>query len=352
MRKGGGRADREPAAGPRRRSDHARWKPARGRETVGDLDLLVTGPDPTPSLDRFIAHPTVQEVLARGENKASARVGLEGLQVDVRALAPATSARRCSISPAARTTTSRIRTRRLRMGLKLSEYGLFRIEDDVKNRRRDRGTASMKRSGCHGSRRSCARTAASRGPPSKAACRSWWNCGDIVGDVHMHTTRPTVPPDRRNGCGGARTGASNTSPSPTTRRGSHGERPRRGAAVARRGVREDQQRGKKGIRSSPGSSATSCRDGALDLENDALAELDLVIGSARGHMNMEAAEMTDRLLRALDARTSASSAIPPAACCCSAILPVRLRPRGRGGSRRGVWMEINARPERLDLHGR
>src|SRR5437763_1353733 len=48
----------------------------RGRETVGDLDLLVTGPDPAAALDRFVAFPRVQEVLARGENKASAKVGM------------------------------------------------------------------------------------------------------------------------------------------------------------------------------------------------------------------------------------------------------------------------------------
>src|SRR5215510_5707467 len=58
----------------------------RGRETVGDLDLLVTGPHATPALDRFLEWPKIGEVLARGENKASARVAGEGLQVDVRAL--------------------------------------------------------------------------------------------------------------------------------------------------------------------------------------------------------------------------------------------------------------------------
>src|SRR5436190_18674955 len=58
----------------------------RGRETVGDVDLLVTGPNATAVLDRFIAHPKVGEVLGRGENKSSAKVGHEGLQVDVREL--------------------------------------------------------------------------------------------------------------------------------------------------------------------------------------------------------------------------------------------------------------------------
>src|SRR5579871_2461529 len=53
----------------------------RGRETVGDLDLLVTGPAANDVLERFVQFPRVDELLARGENKASAKVGREGLQV-------------------------------------------------------------------------------------------------------------------------------------------------------------------------------------------------------------------------------------------------------------------------------
>ena len=74
---------------------------------MGDLDLLVTGPGAAAVLERFVAYPRVDEVLARGENKASAKVGREGLQVDVRALPPRKLRRgACNTSPAARTTTS------------------------------------------------------------------------------------------------------------------------------------------------------------------------------------------------------------------------------------------------------
>ena len=104
----------------------------RGRETVGDLDLLVTGPDAAAALDRFVAYPRVQEVLGRGENKASARVGLEGLQVDVRALPPESFGAAMQYFTGSKDHNVAIRTRAVRMGLKLSEYGLFRIEDDVK----------------------------------------------------------------------------------------------------------------------------------------------------------------------------------------------------------------------------
>jgi DNA polymerase (family 10) len=94
------------------------------------------------------------------------------------------------------------------------------------------------------------------------------------------------------------------------------------------------------------------RDGSMDLAGDALAELDLVIGSVHSHMNMESAEMTDRLLRALECPH----------------LRILGHPTGRillhrepftfdfdrvvaEAVRRGVRLEINASPERLDLSG-
>ena len=58
----------------------------RRKETIGDVDLLVTGPDPAPALDRFVKFPRVREVLAHGENKTSAKIGHEAVQVDVRVL--------------------------------------------------------------------------------------------------------------------------------------------------------------------------------------------------------------------------------------------------------------------------
>ncbi len=105
----------------------------RGRETVGDLDLLVTGP--TPLRPRWSASsriPRVEEVLGRGENKASAKVGREGLQVDVRALPPDSFGAAMQYFTGSKDHNVAIRTRAVKMGLKLSEYGLFRVEDESK----------------------------------------------------------------------------------------------------------------------------------------------------------------------------------------------------------------------------
>jgi DNA polymerase (family 10) len=94
------------------------------------------------------------------------------------------------------------------------------------------------------------------------------------------------------------------------------------------------------------------KDGEMDLANDALAELDIVIGSVHSFMNLEPAEMTDRLLRALE---------------CPSLrvlghLTGRMLLHREGyqfdfekvaakAAERGVWLEINSSPERLDIYG-
>jgi DNA polymerase (family 10) len=100
----------------------------RGKETVGDLDLLVTGPNPTAALDAFVKHPRVGQVLARGENKASAEVGVEALQVDLRTLPEESFGAALQYFTGSKEHGVAVRTRAVRMGLTLNEYGLFEVE--------------------------------------------------------------------------------------------------------------------------------------------------------------------------------------------------------------------------------
>ncbi len=104
----------------------------RGRETIGDLDLLVTGPNAAAALDRVAANPKVHEVLGRGPNKTSVKLGREGLQVDVRALEHASFGAAMQYFTGSKEHNVALRQRAIRMGFKLSEYGLFRAEDDVR----------------------------------------------------------------------------------------------------------------------------------------------------------------------------------------------------------------------------
>ena len=76
----------------------------RGRETVGDLDMLVTGPacaedEVAAAVEYTAAYPPIAELLAKGQNKVSFRLR-SGLQVDVRFLPRAAMALPCNTSPA------------------------------------------------------------------------------------------------------------------------------------------------------------------------------------------------------------------------------------------------------------
>jgi DNA polymerase (family 10) len=116
-------------------------------------------------------------------------------------------------------------------------------------------------------------------------------------------------------------------------------------------VRELNRKG-LGIRIFSGLECDILRDGAMDLANDALAELDLVIGSVHSHMNLEPAQMTDRLLRALECPHLHILGHPT-----GRILlhrdpfPFDFERVVAEAVRRGIWLEINASPERLDLNG-
>jgi DNA polymerase (family 10) len=324
----------------------------RGRETVGDLDLLITGPEATAALERFIGYAKVDEVLARGENKASAKVGREGLQVDVRALPKESFGAAMQYFTGSKDHNVAIRTRAVRMGLKLSEYGLYRVADDS-------AVAGETESGIY-----------------EALGLTWIppelreNCGEVEaaeenrlpdlvgfqqirGDLHMHTTETDGRATLEEMAEAARRHGYEyiaiTDHSKALAM-ANGLDEARAVAFAKQ-VREMNCNG-LGIRIFSGIECDILRDGAMDLANDALAELDIVIGSVHSHMNLDAAEMTERLLRALECP----------------YLKVLGHPTGRillhrdpfpfdfervvtEAVRRGVWLEINASPERLDLSG-
>jgi DNA polymerase (family 10) len=324
----------------------------RGRETVGDLDLLVTGPNATAALETFIAFPRVDELLARGENKASAKVGREGLQVDVRALPPGSFGAAMQYFTGSKDHNVAIRTRAVKMGLKLSEYGLFRVEDDVR-------VAGETEAGIYEAlgmawippelRENCGEIEAAE----ERRLPELIELGHIRGDLHMHTTetdgRATLEEMAAAACERGYEYIAITDHSKALAM-ANGLDEARVAAFAKQ-VREINRSG-LGIRVFSGLECDILRDGALDIADDALAELDLVIGSVHSHMNLEAAEMTDRLLRALECPHLQILGHPT-----GRILmhrdpfPFDFERIVAEAVRRNVWLEINASPERLDLGG-
>jgi len=324
----------------------------RGRETVGDLDLLVTGPSPTGSLNTFLAYSRVEEVLARGENKASAKVGREGLQVDVRALPPDTFGAAMQYFTGSKDHNVAIRTRAVKMGFKLSEYGLFRVSDDAR-------VAGETEEGIYQALGLAWIPPELRENTGEIEAAEQGRLPELVelrhirGDLHMHTTETDGRATLEEMAAAARElGYEYIAITDHSKALSmtNGLDEKRVVEFARR-VR-GMDRAALGIRVFSGIECDILKDGAMDLADDALAELDLVIGSVHSHMNQESAEMTDRLLRALECPHLRILGHPT-----GRILlhrdpfPFDFDRVAAEAVRAGVWLEINASPERLDLHG-
>jgi DNA polymerase (family 10) len=324
----------------------------RGRETVGDLDLLVTGPAAVAALDTFIAYPRVDEVLGHGENKASAKVGRDGLQVDVRALPADSFGAAMQYFTGSKDHNVAIRTRAVKMGLKLSEYGLFRSSDDFK-------VAGETEAGVYEAlglpwippelRENCGEIEAA----AEGRLPELIELKHVRGDLHMHTTATDGRATLEEMAQAARELGYEyiaiTDHSKALAM-SNGLDEARAVAFAQQ-VREINRIG-LGVRVFSGLECDIMRDGSLDLASDALAELDIVIGSVHSHMNLEAAEMTDRLMRALECPQLRALGHPTGRILLNRDpFPFDFDRIVAEAVRRGVWLEINASPERLDLNG-
>ncbi len=325
----------------------------RGRETVGDLDLLVTGPDPEPALDSIAKQPRVHEVLSRGVNKISVTLGQEGFQVDVRALARESFGSAMQYFTGSKDHNVAIRIRAIRMGLKLSEYGLFRVDDDS----RVAGATEEEVYEALGLEWIPPEIRENQGEIELAEAKSLPRLieqKDLRGDLHMHTVATDGRGTLEEMAEAARLmGYEYLAITDHSKALSmaNGLDEARAVAFAKQ-VREINRRGDLGIRIFSGLECDILKSGEMDLSEDALAELDLVIGSIHSHMDLSSAAMTDRLMQAMESRS----------------IRILGHPTGRRllsresytfdtdlvfstAAARGVALEINSSSERLDLSG-
>jgi len=96
----------------------------RAKETIGDLDLLVTARSGSPVIDRFVSYPEVEEVLAHGTTKASVRLACR-LQVDLRVVPELSYGAALQYFTGSKEHNVVLRQLAQQQGLKLNEYGLF-----------------------------------------------------------------------------------------------------------------------------------------------------------------------------------------------------------------------------------
>ena len=323
----------------------------RGKETIGDLDLLVTGPNAVAALERVATHPKVQDVLGRGVNKTSVKMGREGLQVDVRALEHQSFGAAMQYFTGSKEHNVALRQRAIRMGYKLSEYGLFRIEDDSR-------AAGETEEGIYqllGLDWIPPELRENNGEIELAEAHALPRLvekGDILGDLHMHTTATDGRATLEEMAQAARElgyeyiAITDHSKAIAMAFGLDEKR----VVEFSQTVRRINETGNLGIRIFSGLECDIMKEGEMDIAWDALAELDIVIGSVHSHMNLEPEAMTDRLLRALECPHLKALGHP------TGRLLLHRDPFSfdfdrviSEAIRRGVWLEINSSPERLDL---
>jgi DNA polymerase (family 10) len=324
----------------------------RGKDTIGDLDLLATGPGAADALERFVKHPKAHTVLGRGVNKASIQYGVEGLQVDLRALPHESYGAAMQYFTGSKEHNIVLRSRALKLGLTLNEYGLFRVdtEERVAGETEEQVYEKLGVPWIPPElRENCGEIeAALEGRLPKLI-----ELSDIRGDLHMHTVETDGRATLQEMAGAARAlgyeymAITDHSKALAMANGLDEQR----AVAFAKQVRELNRDG-LGIRVFSGLECDIHRDGRLDLAEDALAELDIVVASVHSFMNLEADEMTDRLMRALESPNVRVLGHPTGRILLNREpYPFDFERVATEAARRNIYLEINGSPERLDLSG-
>ncbi len=114
----------------------------RRRETVKDIDILVTSNQPLKVMDVFVSLPMVEEVLLKGETKTSVRLK-QGIQVDLRVVDPECYGAALAYFTGSKAHNIRIRELGVQRGLKINEYGIFRGQERIGGREEEEVFAAV-----------------------------------------------------------------------------------------------------------------------------------------------------------------------------------------------------------------
>ena len=321
----------------------------RGCETCGDLDILAAGA-PASLMDAFTGYRLVERILARGETKSSVLLW-GGFQADLRLVPLESLGAAQQYFTGSKIHNIALRDRAIQRGLKLNEYGLFRVEDDVK-------IAGETEAGIYealGLALVPPELRENRGEIAAAehgTLPHLVTVQDLRGDLHMHTDATDGRADAETMAIAARTAGLEyiaiTDHSRAIAMANGLDETR--ALEHARSVRALNAR-LEGITLLAGIECDIRADGSMDLADDCLAELDIVIASVHSAFNQDAGQMTDRLLRAI-------------ACPWVDVLG---HPTGRlilkrepyafdvervfaAAATAGVALEINSQVDRLDLN--
>jgi len=328
----------------------------RGRETVGDLDILVTGKGCIEAESRqtlielLLRFPGLMDVIAQGENKVSFR-HRNGMQVDVRLLPPESFGAAMQYFTGSKAHNVALRQRALKMGFTLNEYALATLEDEkpVAGATEEEIYSKLKLDFIPPElRENLGEIEAAAGHALPMLIEP----SDIRGDVHMHT----VETDGRNTIeemaeaarerGYEYMAITDHSKNLAFANGLTDERALEHIARIRAVEKK-----MKGIRIFAGVEVDILGDGSLDLSDSVLQQMDIVIASVHSQFNQDRATMTDRLLQAIANPNTSLIGHPTGRQLLrrdayqfdfDAVL--------KAAAKHKVAMELNSYPERLDLN--
>ena len=329
----------------------------RGRETIGDLDVLACGADPAALVEAFRAQPEVASVLLAGATKCSVRLA-SGVQADLRVIDEGVFGAAWLYFTGSKEHNVALRERAQARGLRLNEYGLF--PEDGSPAPQERGVAPV-------AARQESEIYAALGlpwiPPELREDRGEFDLtetprlvevSDIRAELHSHTTASdgTLSIDALAELAIARgfhtLAITDHSRSSVQANGLDPDRLRRHVEAIRAAAARHPQ-----IRLLAGSEVDILADGSLDYDDDLLAELDWVVASPHTALRQDPEAATKRLLAAvrhplvhvLGHPTGRMINARPG-------LEPRLDEVCAAAAEAGTALEINANHYRLDLRDR
>ena len=321
----------------------------RMKETIGDIDILVSSLNPDSIMNDFVRYPDVKDILVKGSKKTSV-ILRDGIQVDVRVVKPESFGAALQYFTGSKDHNIRIRNIAVKMGLKINEYGVFRkdtgeyiagrTEEEVYRAiglqyiepelRENRGEIEL----------------AKEGRLPKIV-----RYEDVRGDFHIHSTWSDGTASieeiakRAQEMGYEFVGIADHSASLKVAHGlSEEDLLKKIQEIRRLQERFD-------VRILAGTECDIKPDGTLDYSNKVLKELDFAYAAIHSKFKMDRKEMTERIIKAMENEYINILAHPTARMIGKREpLDIDLERIFEVAKETNTFMEINAFPDRLDLN--
>jgi DNA polymerase (family 10) len=319
----------------------------RAKETIGDLDVLVTASPGSRVMDRLVSYPEVAEVLAHGPTKSSVRLACK-LQVDVRVVPEVSYGAALQYFTGSKAHNVALRQMAQQQGLKVNEYGVFKGDQAVAGATEESVYAAVGLPWIPPELRE------NRGEFEAARAGllpTLVEVADLKGDLHAHTTATDGRNSIKEMAAAAR--ARGLEYLAVT---DHSRRLTMAKGLDPKRLFEQLEEIDRlnaagiGITLLKGIEVDILEAGSLDLPDEDLSRLDLVVGAVHSHFRLPRQKQTERILRAMDRRYFSILAHPTGRLIDDrAPYDVDMLRLIRHARERGCFLELNAHPIRLDL---